>query len=435
MAVFVLDKRGTPLMPCSEKRARVLLARGRARVHRLVPFTIRIVDRLLADSAWQPLCVKIDPGSKTTGIALVRETAQTTTVLGLFALSHRGRQISAALRQRANSRRRRRSTNLRYRAPRFRNRTKPAGWLPPSLRHRVETTMTWVHRLQRLAPIAALSVELVHFDMQLLEHPDIAGVAYQHGTLAGYELREYLLEKWKRQCAYCDKQDVPLQIDHIVPTSASGSNRVSNLTLACRPCNQNKGSRDIRDFVKDATRLQRILAHAKAPLRDAAAVNTTRWALCHVLQATGLPVETGTGGRTKWNRARCGIPKTHALDAVCVGVVEAVRDWHRPTLTIKATGRGSYQRTRLTPYGFPRGYLPRKKQVHGFQTGDLVKAVVPSGKKVGIYLGRVAVRASGSFNIQCADGVAQGISCKHCRVLQRNDGYGYAQCPKIAATQ
>ena len=295
--------------------------------------------------------------------------------------------------------------------------------------------MTWVHRLQRLAPIAALSVELVHFDMQLLEHPDIAGVAYQHGTLAGYELREYLLEKWKRQCAYCDKQDVPLQIDHIVPTSASGSNRVSNLTLACRPCNQNKGSRDIRDFVKDATRLQRILAHAKAPLRDAAAVNTTRWALCHVLQATGLPVETGTGGRTKWNRARCGIPKTHALDAVCVGVVEAVRDWHRPTLTIKATGRGSYQRTRLTPYGFPRGYLPRKKQVHGFQTGDLVKAVVPSGKKVGIYLGRVAVRASGSFNIQCADGVAQGISCKHCRVLQRNDGYGYAQCPKIAATQ
>jgi len=180
--------------------------------------------------------------------------------------------------------------------------------------------------------------------------------------------------------------------------------------------------------------LQGILAHAKAPLRDAAAVNTTRWALFNVLQATGLLVETGTGGRTRWNRARCGIPKTHALDAVCVGVVETVSDWHRPTLTIKATERGSYQWTRLTTYGFPRGYLPRKKQVQGFQTGDLVRAVVPSGKKVGIYLGRVAVRASGSFNTQGAYGVVQGISYKHCRVLQRNDGYGYVQCPKIAVT-
>lgn len=433
MAVFVLDKRGTPLMPCSEKRARILLARGRARVHRLVPFTIRLVDRLLADSALQLLRVKIDPGSKTTGMALVRETEHTTTVLGLFELIHRGQQISAALRQRAHCRRRRRSTHLRYRAPRFRNRTRPAGWLPPSLQHRVDTTVTWVKRLQRLVPIAALSVELVRFDMQLLEHPDIAGVAYQHGTLAGYELREYLLAKWERQCAYCDKQDVPLQIEHIIPTSHGGSHRVANLTLACGSCNQKKGSRDIRDFVIDDTRLQRLLAHAKAPLRDAAAVNTTRWALYNVLQATGLPVATGTGGCTKWNRVRCGIPKTHALDAVCVGVVEAVCDWRRPTLTIKATGRGSYKRTRLTPYGFPRGYLPRKKQVHGFQTGDLVKAVVSSGKKVGIYLGRVAIRASGYFNIQGAYGVVQGISYKHCRVLQRNDGYGYAQYPKSAA--
>jgi hypothetical protein len=189
----------------------------------------------------------------------------------------------------------------------------------------------------------------------------------------------------------------------------------------------------VRDFVKDTARLARILAHAKAPLHDAAAVNTTRWALVTALKATGLPIETGTGGRTTWNRTRLGIPKTHALDAVCVGVVEAVCNWQRPTLTLKATGRGSYQRTQLTQYGFPRGYLMRHKSVHGFQTGDHVKAVVPRGKKVGIYLGRVAVRARGSFDIQGAQGVVQGISYKHCRVLQRNDGYRYAQCPKIAA--
>ncbi len=73
MAVLVLDRRHQPLMPCSEKRARLLLERGRARVHRMVPFTIRLVDRLQADSVLQPLRLKRDPGSRITGIALVRE--------------------------------------------------------------------------------------------------------------------------------------------------------------------------------------------------------------------------------------------------------------------------------------------------------------------------------------------------------------------------
>jgi hypothetical protein len=100
-----------------------------------------------------------------------------------------------------------------------------------------------------------------------------------------------------------------------------------------------------------------------------------------------------------------------------------------PTLTLKATGRGSYQRTRLDKFGFPRGYLMRTKRVHGFGTGDMVRAEVPAGVKAGIHIGRVAVRASGSFNIQSyQDGqsvVVQGISHKHCRVIQRADGYGY----------
>ncbi|WP_429037977.1 RRXRR domain-containing protein, partial [Aeromonas media] len=72
MSVFVLDKHGKPLMPCSEKRARLLLSRHRARVHRLVPFVIRLTDTRLQDVSLQPLQVKLDPGSKTTGVAVVR---------------------------------------------------------------------------------------------------------------------------------------------------------------------------------------------------------------------------------------------------------------------------------------------------------------------------------------------------------------------------
>ena len=434
MSVLVLDRSGKPLMPCSEKRARLLLERGRARVHRLLPFVIRLVDRRVADCALQPLRVKLDPGSRGTGLALVRDTEPVDAVTGeiqrgaavlnLFELVHRGRQISEALTARRQMRCRRRG-NLRYRAPRFLNRTRPAGWLAPSLRHRVDTTLAWVKRLQRWAPVTALSSELVRFDMQALDNPEISGVEYQQGTLAGYEVREYLLEKWGRQCAYCDATGVPLQVEHIHPKARGGTNRVSNLTLACQACNARKDALPLEVFVTDKARLARIQAQLKRPLKDAAAVNSTRKALVQALQATGLPVETASGGRTKYNRCRLGIPKTHALDAACVGNVDVVTDWDQPTLTLKCTGRGSYQRTRMNQYGFPRGYLMRTKRVKGFATGDLVRADVPSGKKAGVHRGRVAVRATGSFNIQTGTEVVQGISHRHCHVLQRVDGYGY----------
>ena len=186
-----------------------------------------------------------------------------------------------------------------------------------------------------------------------------------------------------------------------------------------------------RFLVKEPARLTRILAQVKKPLKDAAAVNSTRWALFQALKATGLPVETGTGGRTKFNRTRLDIPKSHALDAVCVGGMDFAIGWRVPTQVLKCTGRGSYQRTRLDKFGFPRGYLMRTKRVHGFGTGDRVRADVPSGKKTGSYQGRLAVRASGSFNIQTGTEVVQGISHKHCRLAQRADGYGYSQLQSL----
>lgn len=430
MAVYVLDRTGRPLMPCSEKRARLLLERGRARVHRQVPFVIRLVDRRLADSNVQPLTLKLDPGSHVTGLALVRQQGQRVSVLTLLELIHRGAAIRKALEQRAAFRRRRRNQNLRHRAPRFDNRTRSQGWLAPSLRHRLDTTLSWVQRLRCWAPITDLSVERVKFDMQAMQNPEISGVEYQQGELAGYEVREYLLEKWGRCCAYCGAENTPLEVEHIVARSNGGSDRVSNLTLACRPCNQRKGNQPVEVFLKGKPELlARVKAKAKAPLRDAAAVNATRNALFHALLHTGLPVATGTGAQTKFNRSRLGIPKTHALDAACVGEVEAVTNWHRPTLTVKATGRGEYQRTRLTAHGFPRGYLTRQKRHFGFQTGDQVCAMVPTGKKAGTHQGRVAVRQTGNFNIQTPSGVVQGIHHRHCTLIQRADGYAYSQLP------
>ncbi|GGN90904.1 hypothetical protein GCM10010112_76730 [Actinoplanes lobatus] len=429
--VFVLDKHGRPLQPCTPARARKLLTAGRAVVHRHTPFVVRLKDRTVQDSEIQGVEVGVDPGSKATGVAAF--TTQTGARTGLLAIEvrHRGGQIRDKLTARAALRRGRRSRNLRYRAPRFRNRARPKGWLAPSLQHRVDTTMSWIERLRRWAPVIQLHVERVAFDTQLLQNPTIQGAEYQAGELAGYEVREYLLEKWKRRCAYCGASGVPLNIDHIHPKARGGSDRIANLTLACVPCNQAKGSTPVEVFLTGRpVVLARILRQVKTPLRDAAAASSTRWALWRALTGTGLQVAVATGGRTKWNRARTGAPKTHTLDALHVGVLDTVTRWPGTTLVATSTGRGSYARTRSDRYGFPRLRLPRIKQVWGFATGDLVHAVVPSGVKRGTHTGRVAVRSTGSFNIRTKTGLVQGIHHRHIRLLQRADGWAYTHQPE-----
>ncbi len=418
MGIFVLDKKSRPLMPCSEKRARKLLDCRRARVHLLFPFSIGLVDRLLEDGVLQPLRLSDDPGSVTSGLAVCRIeegdvndmsdaagiNAPVMHILCLMELVHRGPAIKKSLHARSSMRRRRRG-NLRYRAPRFNNRTRRKVWLAPSLQRRIDTTMSWAARRRRLAPITHLAQERVHFDMRKMENPEICGVRYQQGTLLGYEMREYLLDKFNRSCADCDATGVPLQMAHIDAEADGGSNRVSDLTLACDPCNKN--ARDIREFQKkDPVRLAKILAKAKAPLRDAAAVNATRWTRFEALKKTGLPAETG-GGHTNWSRSRLGLPKTRAHNAACVGIVGGIGGTRAPTLRVKCTGCGSRCKTRLNQYGFRRADLP-------------------SGK--GIHKGRVALRMTGNFNIQTGIAHAltvRGFSQKHCSVIQRADGYGY----------
>jgi hypothetical protein len=153
--------------------------------------------------------------------------------------------------------------------------------------------------------------------------------------------------------------------------------------------------------------------------------NSTRWALFNQLKATGLTVSNGSGGLTKFNRTRLNLSKAHWLDAACVGVVDTLEILTEKPLLIKATGHGTRQVCRTDKFGFPSRYMPRFKFVKGFQTGDIVKAIVTTGKKVGKYLGRVAVRTSGSFNISASE-LVQGISHKYCQIIHKKDGYGYA---------
>jgi hypothetical protein len=186
--------------------------------------------------------------------------------------------------------------------------------------------------------------------------------------------------------------------------------------------------KDIKDFLKkDPSKLEKILKQAKRPLADAAAVNTTRFVLLFVLKATGLPVETGSGGLTKFNRSQQKLEKTHWIDAACVGQSTPILNIKgvKPLL-ITANGHGTRQSCRTDKYGFPNRHCSRTKFHFGFQTGDIVKSVVKTGKKVGEYIGRIATRATGSFNISTRNGLVQGISYKTCKTIHKKDGYSYS---------
>ena len=541
MSVFVLDKAGKPIMPCSEKRARKLIQSKRAKVHKMIPFTIRLLGIKQADCQLQEMHLKYDPGSKTTGIAVSVEDRK---AISLMELEHRGNAISESLESRSSLRRGRRGRNTRYRPARFNNRvrSKKDGWLAPSIMHRAHSIMSWTNRLQKLTPISKIVMELVRFDTQLIENPEISGVEYQQGTLAQFEVKEYLLEKWGRSCAYCEAKNVPLETEHVVPQkplpgNPRGTNRVSNLTLACVPCNKEKSNTPLEQwFMKSkrikgskeakTARLNKILKQLKAPLKDAAAMNSTRWELLGLLMANqvknlDLPyssqeikaaiktwktkrelvktstnakgvwfkkfenyeqintilkefgIVVGTGGRTKFNRHQFGVPKTHALDALCVGQMDVKpKAWVRmPTLSIRSEGRGRYMQdndsrghakrqvradlkiAQMPEHKRPKGWQPMKRMkvwknvpkaghyelqapskamltikpkarnAFGFVSGDMVR-VTNKAKGLQNAIGKIAIRDTGSFDFKRGkEKIA--MSYKYMTLVQRKDGYSY----------
>ncbi|MFC9911520.1 RNA-guided endonuclease IscB [Streptomyces sp. NPDC059862] len=445
--VFVLSKDGQPLMPCHPARARELLRKGRAVVARQVPFTIRLKDRTRAESEVDGVQLRIDPGSKGTGLALTDEKKETgedgaiaTIRRGLISveLQHRSDQIRACMQQRAGYRRRRRSANCRYRSPRSHNRVHPAGWLPLSVRHRVDTTLSIASRLCRYAPVTEIHLERVSFDTHSMSAgKPLRGTEYQQGPLAGTNARAYLQAKWNNACAYCGATGVSLNIEHVRPRSRGGSSRISNLVLACVPCNQTKGSKAVEVFLADRPdRLAKIRQQIKAPLGDAAAMNATGSQLTEALSTLGRPVHTWSGRLTKANRSAMGLAKTHTMDALSIGPLDhesgdRIVRFPKQVLVAKATGRGSYARTTPDRYGFPRLRRSRTKQHFRYVTGDLVRAVVPSGKWAGTWTGRISVRARGQHSLATPSGRIN-VSHWNLRLLQRGDGYGYSIRPEPA---
>jgi hypothetical protein len=411
-----VDTENRPLAPCHPARARRLLTERRAAVCHRYPFTI-VLKRSVPEAQPQPLRAKIDPGRRTTGLAMVNDPPGA--VVWAADLTHRGQQIRAPVLARRAIRRRRRQRQTRDRQPRVDPRRKPDGWLPPAVARPVQNPLPWVDRWRRYGPLGAISQERVRCDTHLLPTPASSGVASQPRELAGDAVCESLRDPWGRACASCGAEQVPRQSEHLSPKARGGSQRVSTLTRACHPCTERTGTPRAQECGHpDAP------GKAQQPRKDAAAVNTARWARDRRVVETGLPVDVGTGGRTKWPRTQRNLPPTHGLDAACLAARSAPRLRAQAVvrLALTATGRESRPLCRVDRFRVARTSSRGARTGQGVPTGDRVRASVTQGIKPGTAVGRGARGAAGSFTIAARGGTVQGIPARSCHVIHQADG-------------
>ena len=300
--VYVLNIRGNPLMPTRQQKANKLLKQGKAKVVKRTPFTIQLNHA--SGETKQQITLGMDSGYKFVGFSARTEKQEL--IAGELKLR---KDVSKRIQDRAMYRRTRRG-KLWYREPRFDNRvkTKKKGWLAPSIQHKIQAHLRLVEKLKNLLPITKIIIEVANFDAQKMQNPEISGIEYQQGELQGYEIREYLLEKFHRTCVYCKKTNIPLQIEHIIPKSRGGSSRVSNLTISCEKCNQKKGTKTATEFG-----FPELEKQCKASLKSTVFMNLVRIKIVKELKC-----EYTYGYVTKHNRIKQKLSKSHVNDAFVI---------------------------------------------------------------------------------------------------------------------
>ena len=419
--VFVLNKSKKPLNMITNAEARILLRKKLAVIHKIYPFTIRLRDNSYG-SEDRAYTVKLDPGSKTTGVAIVDDKAS---VVMLAEIEHRGHLIKRNMDSRRAVRNSRRQRKTRYRPARFLNRTKPKGWLAPSVKSRANNVINFIKKYKKFLTMNKVMIEHISFDVAQMTSDDcLMGTGYQQGPLYQNKLRSFIFGRSNGKCVYCGAKAT--EIDHVVPRANGGTNSTYNLVASCRNCNEKKSNLTLKAFGKLVGKDFSKLAPKKLP-KDAAIVQIARNYM--IKEVTKLVSDTTSheAWLTKYNRDQLGLPKEHYYDALSVGEIPSKFNFLTDkVLVISAKGRGSRQMYRVDRYGFPRASAKASKSVKGFQTGDIVKAVVTEGSKQGEYLGKVAVRSSGYFNIQTKTQVVQGIGFEYCHIIQRGDGYLYS---------
>ena len=227
--VFVKDLEGKPLLPTHPARARKLLKEGKAKVSRVVPFTIQL--QKVIENPVGSFKVGLDDGVKYVGIAVVNEKTKEVVFRGTIQLRQ---DVSIKIKQRAQLRRSRRSRKLRHRKARFLNRKHKTP--QPSIRSMKESILRVILDLKKVLFITAVVIEQGQFDVaSLAAGRKLVGAEFQKGEYEGRNFRAKVLWKDNYTCQHCGGKK-ELQAHHIFPRIKGGTNTPKNGITLCSTC-------------------------------------------------------------------------------------------------------------------------------------------------------------------------------------------------------
>ena len=404
--VYVQSIDGTPLMPCSEAKARRLLKQHCARRVKNTPFMIRL--RFVVDGHTQPVSLGVDPGYQHIGLSATAHGKV------LFeAIAECRTDIPKLMESRRSLRRSRRQRKTRYREPRFDNRvhSKHKGWLAPSVEQRIGYHMRLIDYVCSLLPVSRIVVEVAKFDIQKLKDALIKGEEYQHGEQYGFNnVKDYIRFRDGFKCRHCHRKGGPnvrLEVHHIIRRCDGGTDRPDNLVTLCHECHAalHRGEFAIRK--------------PKGGYKAPTFMGIMRLVLTERLKAKyGDMVDTTYGYITRITRSEAGVPKDHNTDARAIsgdakaksnGIVWRIVKYrcHRRNLHREVPGKHGVRQSKKAT-----------RRVHGFGLHDKVR-VIETGR-IGYVSG---LRTSGTF--VTADGkgnVIEERSYKRLRLLERAGG-------------
>ena len=311
MRVFVKNMKGQALMPCSQRKARLLLKQNKAKIVGYKPFTIQLY--YATGEAKQEVTIGIDEGTKHIGVAIVSQDK----VLAKGEIELR-QDVHSLLLTRAQYRRSRRCRKTRYRKARFLNRKKPEGWLPPSVRAKINANFAWIDKFYGLVPSPKLRIEVGKFDTAKMINPDIQGVDYQHGQTYGYyDVRYFVFARDEYTCQVCKKKNKILHTHHIVYRSEGGTDRADNLITVCTDCHTSENHKPGGILYKWMKEHKKTKQYKETPFMNVLRRRTFQ---------QYSEAEITYGSETSPKRKELYLEKTHYNDAIAITGIESIKE-------------------------------------------------------------------------------------------------------------
>ena len=320
MRIFVKNMRGKPLMPCTPRKARLLLKQKKAKIVGYKPFTIQL--QYATGETAQEIVVGVDEGVKHIGIALVSQGK----VLAKGEIELR-QDVHSLLLSRTQYRRGRRFRKTRYRKARFLNRKRTNSWLPPSIQAKLDANFMWIDKFCSLVPSPKLRIEVGKFDVAKMINPDIQGVDYQHGQTYGYyDVRYFVFARDEYTCQVCKKKNKILHTHHIIYRSKGGTDRADNLITVCSDCHTDKNHKQGGILYQWMCEHKKTRQYKEPPFMNILRRRTFQ---------KYPDAEITYGSETSPRRKELGLDKTHYNDAIAITDIEAIKDNEQECFRVK----------------------------------------------------------------------------------------------------